>query len=94
MKVDLILFCNLCNLIQHFNQFTTIHDCFGAPASDIEDFINCAKESFVEIYQDYVLDELYNQAAKQLKDPSKLPSPLDMGELHINEVMFSPYVFS
>ena len=23
------------------NQFTTIHDCFGAPASDIEEFINC-----------------------------------------------------
>ena len=76
------------------NQFTTIHDCFGAPASDIEDFINCAKESFVEIYQDYVLDNLYNQAAKQLKDPSKLPSPLDMGKLHINEVMSAPYVFS
>ena len=76
------------------NQFTTIHDCFGAPASDIEDFINCAKESFVEIYQDYVLDDLYNQAAKQLKDPAKLPSPLEMGELHINEVMSSPYVFS
>ena len=76
------------------NQFTTIHDCFGAPASDIEDFINCAKESFVQIYQDYVLDDLYNQAAKQLKDPAKLPSPLDMGELHISEVMSAPYVFS
>ena len=76
------------------NQFTTIHDCFGAPASDIEDFINCAKESFVQIYQDYVLDDLYNQAAQQLKDPVKLPSPLDMGELHINEVMSAPYVFS
>ena len=76
------------------NQFTTIHDCFGAPASDIEDFINCAKESFVQIYQDYVLDDLYNQAAKQLKDPVKLPSPLDMGELHISEVMSAPYVFS
>lgn len=76
------------------NQFTTIHDCFGAPASDIEDFINCAKESFVQIYQDYVLDDLYNQAAKQLRDPAKLPSPLDMGELHISEVMSAPYVFS
>ena len=76
------------------DQVCTIHDCYGAVAGQIEDFVTCAKESFVEIYQNNVLDDLYDQASTQLDDPSKLPAPLKMGDFDINEVMSAPYVFS
>jgi DNA-directed RNA polymerase len=76
------------------DQVCTIHDCYGAVAGQIEDFVTCAKESFVEIYQNNVLDDLYDQASTQLDDPSKLPAPLEMGDFDIKEVMSAPYVFS
>ena len=76
------------------DQVCTIHDCYGAVAGQIEDFVACAKESFVEIYQNNVLNDLYDQASTQLDDPSKLPAPLEMGDFDIKEVMSAPYVFS
>ena len=76
------------------DQVCTIHDCYGAVAGQIEDFVTCAKESFVEIYQNNVLDDLYDQASTQLEDLSKLPAPLEMGDFDIKEVMSAPYVFS
>ena len=76
------------------DQVYTVHDCYGAVAGQIEDFVTCAKESFVEIYQNNVLDDLYDQASTQLEDPSKLPAPLEMGDFDIKEVMSAPYVFS
>ena len=76
------------------DQVCTIHDCYGAVAGQIEDFVACAKESFVEIYQNNVLNDLYDQASTQLDDPSKLPAPLEMGDFDIQEVMSAPYVFS
>tara|TARA_R100000808_G_C2151547_1_gene160649 strand:+ start:2290 stop:4692 length:2403 start_codon:yes stop_codon:yes gene_type:complete len=79
---------------REIDQVCTIHDCFGAPAGHIEGFINCAKESFVQIYQENVLDDLYNQSVKQLDKSDKLSRPLDMGDFDINEVMSAPYVFS
>ena len=75
-------------------QFCTIHDCFGAPAGEIEKFIDCAKESFVQIYQENVLDDLYNQAVKQLDKPDLLPEPIEIGNFDINQVLSAPYVFS
>ena len=74
--------------------FTTIHDCFGSTAADIEEFISCVKESFVQMYSDNVLDDLYDQAVEQLDRPRKLPTPPDPGDFNICEVLTSQYVFS
>jgi len=74
--------------------FTTIHDCFGTNASDIQEFISCVKESFVEMYTDNVLDNLYDQAVQQLDKPRRLPTPPDPGDFNICEVLLAPYVFS
>ena len=74
--------------------FTTIHDCFGSTAADIQEFISCVKESFVEMYTDNVLDNLYDQAVQQLDKPRRLPTPPDPGDFNICEVLLAPYVFS
>ena len=74
--------------------FTTIHDCFGSTASHIEEFIDCVKQSFVEMYTDNILDNLYDQAVQQLDKPRRLPTPPDPGDFNICEVLLAPYVFS
>lgn len=76
------------------SNFTTIHDCFGSTAADIEKFICCVKESFVQMYSSNVLDDLYDQAVQQVKKPRRLPTPLDPGDFNICEVLLAPYVFS
>ncbi len=73
---------------------TTIHDCFGSTAADIEEFIFSVKESFVEMYTFNVLDDLYDQSVQQLNKPRKLPTPPDLGDFNICEVLDAPYVFS
>ena len=73
---------------------TTIHDCFGSTAADIEAFITCVKESFVEMYTNNILDDIYDQAVQQLDKPRKLPTPPDLGDFNICEVLLAPYVFS
>lgn len=73
---------------------TTIHDCFGSTAADIEEFISSVKESFVEMYTFNVLDDLYDQSVQQLNKPRKLPTPPDLGDFNICEVLDAPYVFS
>ena len=74
--------------------FTTIHDCFGSTAADIQEFISCVKESFVEMYTDNLLDDLYDQAVEQLDKPQRLPIPPILGDFNICEVLLAPYVFS
>ena len=76
------------------SNFTTIHDCFGSTAADIEEFISCVKESFVEMYTDNILDNLYDQSVQQLDKPNRLPTPPDLGDFNICEVLLAPYVFS
>jgi len=73
---------------------TTIHDCFGSDASSIEEFISSVKESFVEMYTFNVLDDLYDQSVQQLDKPRKLPTPPDLGDFNICEVLDALYVFS
>ena len=76
------------------NQFCTIHDCFGSTAAHIEEFIGYVKESFVDMYKKNLLEDLYQQAVKQLDDPSKLPIPPDIGDFDVCEVLLAPYVFN
>ena len=76
------------------DQVYTVHDCYGAVAGQIEDFISCAKESFIQIYKNNVLNDIHDQVSIQLDDPSKLPPIPKMGDFDIEEVMSAPYVFS
>ena len=76
------------------NQFCTIHDCYGAPAGDINQFIQCAKESFVDMYSINVLEDLYNQVLSQLKISKEIPKPPSTGEFEINDALDAPYIFS
>ena len=74
--------------------FCVIHDCYGSPASELQKFIECVKQSFFKIYSDNNLDNLYQQTASQLSDTSKLPTALDMGDYDIKDVLTAPYIFT
>ena len=74
--------------------FCVIHDCYGSPASDLQRFIECVKQSFFNIYSDNNLDNLYHQTTQQLSDTSKLPPALDMGDYDITDVLTAPYIFT
>ena len=74
--------------------FCVIHDCYGSPASELQRFIECVKQSFFKIYSDNNLDNLYHQTTQQLSDTSKLPAALDMGDYDITDVLTAPYIFT
>ena len=46
------------------------------------------------MYKKNLLEDLYQQAVKQLDDPSKLPIPPDIGDFDVCEVLLAPYVFN
>ena len=75
-------------------QFCVIHDCYGSPASELNSFIQCVKQSFFDIYSDNNLDNLYHQTTQQLSDTSKLPPALDMGDYDVTDVLTAPYIFT
>jgi DNA-directed RNA polymerase len=74
--------------------FCIIHDCYGSPASELQRFIECVKQSFFNIYSDNNLDNLYRQTTQQLSDTSKLPAALHMGDYNITDVLTAPYIFT
>ena len=76
------------------HQFCIIHDCFGSPASQLDDFIHCVKQAFFDIYSDNNLDYLHHQSAEQLSDSKDLPSALRMGDFDITDVLTAPYIFT
>ncbi len=79
---------------QGLENFCVIHDCYGSPASELERFIECVKQSFFYIYSDNNLDNLYHQAAEQLTDTKDLPPALHMGDFDITDVLTAPYIFT
>ena len=79
---------------QGLENFCVIHDCYGSPASELQRFIECVKQSFFYIYSDNNLDNLHHQASEQLSDSKELPPALDMGEFDITDVLTAPYIFT
>jgi len=75
-------------------QFCVIHDCYGSPASELNSFIQCVKQSFFDIYSDNNLNNLHKQIAQQLSDTSELPPALDMGDYDVADVLTAPYIFT
>ena len=74
--------------------FCVIHDCYGSPASELQRFIECVKQSFFNIYSDNNLDNLYHQSVQQLSDSKSLPTALRMGSFDITDVLTAPYIFT
>jgi|TARA_R100000152_G_scaffold18545_1_gene10413 DNA-directed RNA polymerase len=79
---------------QGLENFCIIHDCYGSPASELERFIECVKQSFFNIYSDNNLDNLYHQSVQQLSDSKSLPTALRMGSFDITDVLTAPYIFT
>ena len=79
---------------QGLENFCIIHDCYGSPASELERFIECVKQSFFYIYSDNNLDYLYHNSVEQLSDIKGLPTALQMGEFNITDVLTAPYIFT
>ena len=76
------------------NSFAMIHDSFGTHAADIAELGWIIREQFVRLYQDNMLDSVYQQFLAQAPADAELPLPPELGELDINGVMDALYFFA
>lgn len=76
--------------------FTCIHDSFGTHACDIDKLNRILRETFVEMYNQNVLEDFRNQALSQLPEELQcmIPPLPERGTLDITQVKDSKFFFS
>jgi len=73
---------------------STLHDSYGACASDCPALARILRESFIRLYSDHdVLGSLYDQLSKQWADPSECPLPPPQGSLDLQAVREAKFFF-
>ena len=76
------------------HSFAMIHDSFGTHAADIAELGWILREQFVRLYQDNMLDSVYQQFLAQAPADCELPMPPELGDLDIDSVMNALYFFA
>lgn len=72
--------------------FSAVHDSYWTHPCDIEEMNIVLRESFIELYNRPLLEELRNMWS--LRYPSiPFPDVPDRGDLDLNEVRSAPYFF-
>jgi DNA-directed RNA polymerase len=77
------------------HSYALIHDSFGCHAADAKVFRETIQTEFYGLYQHDVLQNIYDEACKQLTDnhDKLLPAPTK-GNYNISEVLNAEYAFS
>ncbi|API58508.1 hypothetical protein BSL82_03630 [Tardibacter chloracetimidivorans] len=85
----------LASKAEGIEHFSLIHDSFGTHAGSTERFFHIIREAFVDMYENYCpLTEVYENAARSLDDPSRLPEVPTIGNWEVREVLDAPYAFA
>ena len=73
----------------------TVHDSFGCLAAQAERFRRIIREQVVALYKEHdVLQEVLDEARRDLKDPTDLPDKPPEGVLNIEQVLEAEYTFA
>ena len=72
-----------------------MHDSFGCLAAQAERFRRIIREQVVALYKEHdVLQEVLDEARRDLKDPTDLPDKPPEGVLNIEQVLEAEYTFA
>lgn len=78
------------------DSLAVIHDSFGTHAADTDRLVEILRETFVEQYDQDLLDTLYREIRAQLPEAwaDQVPPPPARGSLDLGMVRHSPYLFA
>lgn len=84
----------LCNCVDKgIHHFAVIHDSYAAPLAQAQIMFDTVRESFIQMYTEQDVFENFRQDLSALAD-EELPEPPKKGNLDINVVKDSLYIFS
>lgn len=83
---------------KHFEGFSCVHDSFGTGVKNASKLYQIIRKTFVEMYSEDVLENIYNEWFNQLAEVNQeladsLPKPPTRGTFDIKEVLNSIYSF-
>lgn len=78
---------------QSIGHFSVVHDSFGTHACNVEYLVGALKETFIETYQNNLLENFKREVEGQVEDLS-LPEIPNQGELDINDIREADFFFS
>lgn len=78
------------------SSFFMVHDSFGTHAADVEDMLNCIRQSYVEIFSKDLLQELKEEIQKYLPEQyeNAIPDTPEYGNFDLDTIHKSNYMFS
>jgi DNA-directed RNA polymerase len=78
------------------NSLAVIHDSFGTHVADTDKLARLLRETFVQQYEDDLLIRFYDEVRAQLPPAwaDQVPPPPTKGELDLNKVRHSSYLFA
>ncbi len=74
--------------------FAAVHDSFGVHAADMDRFLEIIKDTFVSIYSQPVLHDLYVEFQRQAPEGVVIPEPPELGDFDIELVRQSEFFFA
>lgn len=83
-----------CNCVRRgIKHFAMIHDSYGCPAAQAQEMYEAVRESFIDMYEENDVLELF-RADLQMLTKNTLPKPPSKGTLDLECVRSSKYIFS
>ncbi|SKB49102.1 DNA-directed RNA polymerase [Sphingopyxis flava] len=78
------------------DSLAVIHDSFGTHVADTDKLVRLLRDTFVAQYEDDILMDFYNEVVAQLPPAwaREVPPPPQKGDLDLNEVRHSSYLFA
>ncbi len=74
------------------HHFATVHDSYACPVAQAQKLAEVVRQSFVQIYTEHDVLEDFRRDMQPLSD-KKLPDPPQKGDLDINQILDSKYIF-
>ena len=83
-------------LSQNITHFAMVHDSFGVHAAEVEKFSKIIREAFVEMYQQDVLNDFYQDALPLISEENAkaIPPMPERGSLDLSQVLNNEFFFS
>lgn len=93
-STHLMLTVNAAVSDEGIESFSLLHDSYGTQAANCSILARILREQFATLYSVDVLDDLYQQFAAQLPDPSTCLKPPVRGRLDVVDCLESEYLFA
>lgn len=95
-SLDAALLMLTVNKMEECDSFAMVHDSFGVLAADAEDMAKAIRRSYYDVFSKEVLKDILADIDAHLEEEhkGKLPEVPAMGELNVNDLLASKFMFS